>query len=83
MSRWCVAGLQNVAPAYAELLSAAGAGPKTLAERLHQGPAFSNFFLKRETAADVKAELPPSEAEAKVRDPSQQAPRPIGCTWRG
>lgn len=57
---------QGVAPAYSEVLSAAGAGPKTLAERVAASPAFSSFFLKRETVEDVKGDLPASEAELKV-----------------
>ena len=55
-----------MAPAYAEVLAAAGAGPKTLGQRIAGTPAFKSFFLKRETAEAVEAELPPSEAEAKV-----------------
>lgn len=39
--------LQGVAPEFAETLSAAGAGPQTLAARIHASPAFSNFFLVR------------------------------------
>jgi hypothetical protein len=58
--------LQNVAPAYSEVLSAAGAGPKTLAQRIAASPAFQTFFLKRETAETVASEVPPSEEEAKV-----------------
>jgi hypothetical protein len=55
-----------VAPAYSEVLSAAGAGPKTLAERIAASPAFQTFFLKRETAQTVASEVPPSEEETKV-----------------
>ena len=57
---------QGVAPAYADVLSAAGAGPKTFAERLAGSPAFSKFFLKRETVQDVEQDVPPTEAEQKV-----------------
>lgn len=57
---------ESVSPTYADVLSAAGAGPKTLGERVAGSPAFSNFFLKREQAAEVAAELgAPSEAEAQ------------------
>lgn len=55
-----------MAPEYAEVLSAAGAGPQTFPERLAASPAFSKFFLKRETAQDVAQDVPPTEAEQKV-----------------
>lgn len=38
--------MQGVAPQYAEVLAAAGAGSKTQAERVAAAPAFANFFLK-------------------------------------
>lgn len=58
---------QGVAPAYAEVLSAAGAGPATFAERLAASPAFTSFFLKRETAEGVAQDAAPTEAELKAR----------------
>jgi len=58
---------EGVAPAYADVLSAAGAGPNTFAERLAASPAFSKFFLKRETVADVEQDVPATEAEQQAK----------------
>ena len=62
-----------MAPAYADVLSAAGTGPKTLAERVAKSPAFTSFLLKRETVEDVQVDLPATEEEAEV----------CVCVWGG